>query len=104
MNVPNLAPRINGIAFFRLINLDTVRGTSKPIVMFEEKTAPVKIAPIKYVLYFDLKCLFTNFLAFLSPPRTSIIDFPKYFKEKIKIAKAIISIKKLFSFNKLING
>ena len=46
MNVPKSAPRIKGIAFLRLMRRATARGTSKLIVMLDEKTIAVSIAPI----------------------------------------------------------
>lgn len=98
VNVPRSAPRINGIAFFRLINLATASGTNSPIVMLDEKTSPVITAPMRYALYFDSKYLFMNLLAFLSPPKTSIIDFPRYFNVIINIVKARTNIMKLLIF------
>jgi len=89
VKVPSSAPMINGRAFFKLINLETARGTKRPIVMLDEKTIPVNTTPIKYALYFESKCLFMNFFAFFSPPKTSIIDFPIYFNVKIKITNPI---------------
>ena len=46
VNVPKFAPRIKGIAFFKLIKRATAKGTNKPIVMLEEKTIAVNITPI----------------------------------------------------------
>lgn len=46
VNVPRSAPRMNGIAFFRLIRRETANGTRSPIVMLDEKTIAVKIIPI----------------------------------------------------------
>ena len=78
VNVPRSAPKMNGIAFFRLIKRDTANGTKSPIVILDEKTIAVNVNPIKYALYFESKYLFMNFLAFSSPPKTSIIDLLKY--------------------------
>ena len=38
VNVPKLAPRMKGIAFFKLIKRATARGTSNPMVILDEKT------------------------------------------------------------------
>ena len=53
--VPRSAPRINGIAFFKLINRIAAKGTNRPIVMLEENKIAVNITPRKYDLYFELK-------------------------------------------------
>ena len=46
-NVPKSAPRMNGIAFLRLISLATANGTKSEIVILDEKTIAVRIAPIR---------------------------------------------------------
>ena len=88
VEVPSLAPKMKGIAFFKLIKRATARGTNNSIVMLEENTTAVKRVPIKQVLYFESKYLLMNFLAFSSPPKTSMIVFPMYFNVKIKIKNA----------------
>ncbi len=47
VKVPRSAPSMKGIAFFRLMSLATARGTSKPIVILEEKTMAVSATPRK---------------------------------------------------------
>ncbi len=47
VNVPKFAPRIKGIAFFKLIKRATANGTNNPMVMLEENTIPVNTAPVK---------------------------------------------------------
>jgi len=87
VEVPKSAPIINGIAFFKVINLETANGTSNPIVIDEEKTTAVRMTPKRYALYFLSKKLFIFFLVFSSPPKTLMIDLLMNLMEKISITK-----------------
>ena len=87
VEVPKSAPIINGMAFFRFINLETANGTSNPIVIDEEKTTAVRMTPKRYALYFLSKKLFIFFLVFSSPPKTLIIDLLMNLMEKISMTK-----------------
>ena len=97
---PKSAPRIKGIVFFRLINLEVARGTKSPIVIEDEKTIPVKITPKKYALYFEEKYFPIFSFVFSSPPKMLIIDLLKYRNEKIKIANARSRTKKILFFER----
>lgn len=97
---------INGIAFFKVINLETANGTSNPIVIDEEKTTAVRMTPKKYALYFLSKKLFIFFLVFSSPPKTLIIDLLMNLMEKISITKEKNKITKrlLYETKKFVIG
>jgi len=78
---------INGIAFFKVINLETANGTSNPIVIDEEKTTAVRMTPKKICFVFFVKKVIYFFLVFSSPPKTLIIDLLMNLMEKISITK-----------------